>query len=169
MVTTGFWKALFRPGPLSGATLASGRAWEVSAPPRPIRLASALRVLLSAQGVVALERTSIHPEVKHTLQSHVIVPALEIRPGTLFPRPQWLHVRASEEALSILNELVNTRAAPEICNHLYAYEQGTLLLEWHDAFDDPIHVAATVSAAVIAAFCSALGVGPAKTPSHPTK
>lgn len=164
---TGFWKALFRPGPVSGATLDYVRAWEVSAPPRPIRLAPALRVLLSEQGVVALEGVSIHPEVKRTLQRYLIVPALEIRPGTSYPTPEWLHMRASEDALKALNELVNTCAGPEICNHLYAYEQGTLLLEWHDAFDDPIHVAGTVSSTVIAAFCAALGVGPAKAPSHP--
>ena len=76
---TGFWKALFRPGPLSGATLEYARGWEVSTPPRPIRLASALRVLPSEQGVVALEGVSIHPEVKRTLQPYLIVPALEIR------------------------------------------------------------------------------------------
>jgi hypothetical protein len=165
-MSTGFWKTLFRPGRLSGATLEYARAWEVSAPPRPIRLASALRVLLSEQGVVALEGISIHPEIKQTLQPHLIVPALEIRPGTLYPTPEWLHIRASEGALNALNELVNTCAGPEVCNHLYAYEGSALLLEWHDTFDDPIHVAITVSAGVIAAFCSALGVGPAKPPSH---
>ncbi len=140
------------------------RAWVVSAPPRPIPFASAFRVLLSEQGVVALEGTSIHPEVKQTLHPHVIVPALEIRPGTLYPTPEWLHIRATADALSTLNELVNTCAGPEICNHLYAYQEGTLLLEWHDAFDDPIHVAGMVTPGVIAAFCAALGVGPAKEP-----
>src|SRR5258708_2549810 len=163
----GFWKQLFRPDAVTGAKIDHTRAWVVSAPPRPIPFASAFRVLLSVQGVIALEGTSIHPEVKQTLQPHVIVQALEIRPGTLYPTPEWLHLRATADALSTLNELVNSRAGPEICNHLYAYEDGTLLLEWHDAFDDPIHVAGTVTPAVIAAFCAALGVGPAKPPSHP--
>ena len=116
---------------------------------------------------MALEGVSIHPEVTQTLQPHVIVPALEIKPGTLYPTPEWLHIRASEDALTTLNELVNTCAGPEICNHLYAYQEGTLLLEWHDAFDDPIHVAGTASSTVIAAFCAAFGVGPARAPSPP--
>jgi|1185.fasta_scaffold384672_1 hypothetical protein len=165
-MSTEFWKALFRPGRRSGPTLDYARAWEVSSPPRPIRLASALRVLLSEEGIVALEGTSIHPQVKQTLQPHLIVAAFEIRPGTLYPRPEWLHMRASEVALNALNELVNSCAGPEICNHLYAYEDSTLLLEWHDAFSDPIHVAGTVSPKVIAAFCAALGVGPAKPPAQ---
>jgi hypothetical protein len=122
--------------------------------------------LLSEQGVVALEGTSIHPEVKKTLQPYVIVPALEIRPGTLYPTPEWLHIRATADGLSTLNELINTSAGPEICNHLYGYEVGRLLLEWHDAFGDPIYVPGTVAPSVIAAFCAELGVGPAKPPSQ---
>jgi hypothetical protein len=94
--------------------------------------------LLSEQGVIALEGSSIHPEVKQKLRPHVIASALEIRPGTLYPTPEWIHIRATTDALTTLNELVNTLAGPEICNHLYAYERGTLLLEWHDAFDDSI-------------------------------
>jgi hypothetical protein len=163
----GFWQQLFRLGVVTGARIDHTRAWVVAAPSRPIAIASALRVLLSEQGVVALEGMSIHPEVKQTLQPHVIVPALEIGPGTLYPTPEWIHIRTTTDALTTLNELVNTLAGPETCNHLYAYEQGTLLLEWHDAFDDPIHVAGTVSAEVMVAFCSALGVGPAKR-SPPT-
>ena len=42
------------------------------------------------------------------------------------------------------------------------------LLEWH-GLDAPIYVAGTISAAAIAAFCSVLGVGPAKSPSDPTE
>lgn len=163
----GFWKQLFRSGSVTGVRIDHARAWVVSSPPRPIRFASAFRVLLTEQGVIALEGVSIHPEVKQTLQPHVIAPALEIRPGTLYPTPEWFHIRASEDALSTVNELVNTCAGPEICNHLYAYEYGALLVEWHDAFDDPIHVAGTVSATVVAAFCAALGVGPPKAPSLP--
>jgi hypothetical protein len=163
-MANGFWKTLFRPGLLGGATLEYALAWEVSAPPRPIRLAAAFRVLLSEQGVVALEGVSIHPEVKGTLQPYMIVPDLKIKPGTLYPTPEWLHIRATADALGALNELVNTCAGPEICNHLYVYQDRTLLLEWHDAFDDPIHVAGTVSAEVMAAFCAAFGVGPATRP-----
>src|SRR4051794_6056696 len=127
------------------------------APPRPIRFGAAFRVLPSDQGVIALEGNSIRPEVKEALKPHTVAPALEIRPGTLYPGPEWVHIGATTDSLSTLNELVNTCAGPEICNHLYAYQEGTLLLEWHDAFDDPIQVAGTVSAAVMAAFCAALG------------
>jgi hypothetical protein len=116
---------------------------------------------------VALEGGAIDPEVEHLLQPYVITPLLEIQPGTLYPKLKWLHVRATTNALRTLNELVNSFAPPEVCNHLYAYEGSTLLLEWHDAFGDPIHVAGTVPPVVIASFCAALGVGPAKPPSHP--
>jgi hypothetical protein len=122
--------------------------------------------LLSGDGVVVLEGLSIHPEVEELLQRHLIAPALRIRPGTVYPVSKWLHVRANADALRTLNELANSLADPEVCNHMYCYENNSLLLEWHDAFDDPIHVAGTVSPAVVAAFCEALGVGPAKPPSE---
>lgn len=157
---SGFWKQLFRPESVNGASLERTQVWVVSAPPRPIRLASALRVLLTENGVVVLEGLSIHAEVKRMLGPHLLAPALEIRRGTLYPTPEWLHIRASADALFILNELVNTFAGPEVCNHLYGYEAGTLLFEWHDAFDDSIQVAGRVSPGVIAAFCSELGVDP---------
>lgn len=142
------------------------RAWVVPAPRGPIHLASALRVLLSEDGVVALEGVSIQSEVERLLQAHMMAaPTLEIRPGTLYPTPKWLHFRATNDALTILNELVNSFASPEVCDHMYGYQDGTLLFEWHDAFTDPIQVAGVVSPAVIAAFCSELGVGPAKKPT----
>lgn len=161
----GFWRSLFRPPPLGGVKLDHSRAWVVPAPPWPIQLALALRVLLTEDGVVALEGLSIHADVKQLLQSHLVSPQLEIRPSTAYPTSQWLHVRATTDALTRLSELVNSFAGPEVCDHLYGYEDGTLLLEWHDAFSDPIYVARSVSPAVIAAFCSALGVGPGKLPT----
>lgn len=141
------------------------RAWIVSAPSRPIPFAAAFRVLLSDRAVVAIEGISISDDVKQILQAHVVEPTLQIRPGTVFPQTEWLHIRATAEALSAIDELVNTHADPEICNHLYAYVNGMLLLQWHDAFSDPIHVNGIVSPPLIATFCRALGVGPAKPPS----
>jgi hypothetical protein len=55
-------------------------------------------------------------------------------------------------------------SASALSLRLYGYEDGTLLFEWHDAFADPIHVAGSISPAVIVAFCGKLGVGPANQP-----
>ena len=53
----------------------------------------------------------------------------------------------------------STWMSNRLCSRtLYAYENSTLLLEWHDAFGDP-HVASTVSAAVVREFCSAWAEG----------
>jgi hypothetical protein len=127
-----------------------------------MRLAPAFRILLSENGVVALEGVSIHLEVKRILQPYVVSPTLDIRPGTLYPTPEWLHVRASANGLTTLNELANSFAGPEVCNHLYGYEDGALLFEWHDAFSDPIQVDGSVSVAAVTAFCSELRVDPPK-------
>lgn len=160
------WKRLFSRSEVSGATVDHTRAWVVPAPSMPIRIARAFRTLLSERGVVALEGVSIHPEVKQTLQPYTVSPAIEIRPGTLWPTSEWLYIQATDGALGTLEDLVNTCAGPEICNHLYVVDEGTLLVEWHDAFSDPLYVTGTVSAEVVSAFCAALDVGPPKPPSR---
>jgi hypothetical protein len=169
LMSRGFLRNFFRPPRLSGATLDWSGSWEISRPAWPLRLGAALRKLLSESGVVALEGSAIDPDVERLLQPYLIAPLLEIRPGTVYPQSKCLHIRATDHGLTTLDGLVNSFAPPQVCSHLYAYEGSTLLLEWHDAFGDPIHIAGTVSPDVIAALCAALGVGPAKPPSHPVK
>lgn len=165
-MSRGFWSELFRPTRPSGATLDWSRAWEVSKPRWPLKLGTALRKLLSEDGCVALEGGPIEPQVERLLAAYVTTPLLNILPGTIYPESKWLHLRATDDALNTLDEVVNSFAPPEVCSHLYAYEGGRLLLEWHDAFSDPIHIAGTVSPEVIAEFCAALDVGPAKPPGR---
>ncbi len=162
----GFWKALFSPSPSVGATVDDDRAWELSRPPRPLRLAPAFKVLFSANAIIALEGGSIDPQVVTRLQPHSVVPSLVIRPGTVYPVSQWFHFRADGEALRILEDLTQHFADVEICNHLYGYEGTTLLLEWHDAFRGVIRVADSVPPTQVDEFCAALGVPPARRPAR---
>ena len=154
---TGFCKTVQRPAAMSGAALVYAQTWQVPAPPRPLRLARALQVLLSPEGVVALEGTRIDPEVKRVLRPFAVAPAIDI-PGGTFRRPQQIHIRATEPALTTLTALANSVAPSQMCDVLYAYEEGALLLEWHESFGDPIHVADTIPPELVHAFCVALGV-----------
>ena len=149
---------------MEGANIDHAHAWVVQAPSRPIRLASAFRLLISERGMVVLEGVSIDPEFKQMLRPYVTVPALEIRPGTIYPSTEWLHLGATSHALRTLEQVVNMSAGSDLCNHLYAYENGALLLKWHDAFSDPIYLAGTLSSPAVNAFCAALSVGSAKPP-----
>ena len=111
-----------------------------------------------------LENTPIDPEVEQSLREHVVPAALAIRPGISWPHSQMLHVRVTEDALLALGDLIMGLPAPQVCIHMYAYAGGAILLEWTDAFDDPIFIAGTVSEATIAKFCDMLGVTPTKDP-----
>jgi hypothetical protein len=61
---------------------------------------------------VALEGGAIDPDVEQLLQPYLRAPLLEIRPGTLYPRSKWLHIRATDGALKTFNGLVNSFAPP---------------------------------------------------------
>ena len=153
----------FKPSGSGGAFLSKG-CWEVLAPSNHERIAAALEALLPAASVLVLEGTSIDPEVESRLSQHFVAPALDIRSGTIWPRPKLLHIAVSPEALRILQELLAIQAEPEICDHLYAYANGVLLLQWHDAFDDPIYIAGATTVAAVQQFANILGVPPAKRP-----
>ena len=62
-------------------------------------------------------------------QSHVAL-------GTVWPRPETFHVRATQETLAELRELAEHHAEPELAIHFHVYKDGRVILEWHDAFDE---------------------------------
>lgn len=154
----------FQSRELTGAFLEPAHSWKVRPPRKLNRLPAALQALLPPDSVLVWEGTSIDPDVERRLAEHFVPPALEIRPGTIWPQPKVLHVRATPQALQIFGELLESFAQPEICNNLYAYVDGTLLLQWHDAFSDPVYIAGTIPEPAIATSCSILEVGAAERP-----
>jgi hypothetical protein len=67
-------------------------------------------------------------------------------------------VPASEETLTALAELSENHAVPEICDHLFIYREGAVLLSWPD-FPDPkvLMISDAIAEATVARFSSSLG------------
>lgn len=91
-------------------------------------------------------RTSAVPE-----QSHVAV-------GTLWPKPSCRHVPATPPNLSALAEIAESCAEPELATHFHVYRNGKVLLEWHDAFTQPMLLADDLPEDRVRAFARTLSM-----------
>lgn len=79
--------------------------------------------------------------------------------GTLWawPKNRRFAVRASPSVFARLAEAAEDHAQPEICFHLHFYRNEDPLVQWFDAFNDPIWISRSIPRDRVQAFCSELG------------
>lgn len=80
--------------------------------------------------------------------------------GTLWSWPgrnQRLTLKASPALLARLSEVAANHAEPEICTHLHFYREAEPLLQWFDAFDDPLLVSKAIPRETVERFCTEVG------------
>ncbi len=95
-----------------------------------------------------------------TLMQAFIEPTEYAAPaGTLWswPKNQRFRLRASPELFARLSEAAAHHAEPEMCSHLHIYCGREPLVNWFDAFFDPIRVSKTVARERIEQFCRDVG------------
>jgi hypothetical protein len=66
-------------------------------------------------------------------------------------------VRASPELLMRLSEAASGHAEPEICSHVHFYRGQQALVQWCDAFSDPLLVSKAAARDRVERFVSAVG------------
>jgi len=80
--------------------------------------------------------------------------------GTIWSWPrknQRFSVRASPELFTRLSEASSNHAEPEICDHVHFYRGQEALVQWFDAFSDPLLVSKSVARERVERFVSAVG------------
>ena len=80
--------------------------------------------------------------------------------GTYWSWPQKnrrFSVRASSALFARLSEAASQHAEPEICNHIHFYRDENALVQWFDAFSDPLLVSKLVPFERVERFASAVG------------
>ena len=80
--------------------------------------------------------------------------------GTMWSWPQKnqrISVRASSELFLRLSETASRHAEPEICCHVHLYRGHEVLVQWFDAFSDPLLVSKSVPRERVDHFASAVG------------
>jgi len=79
--------------------------------------------------------------------------------GTIWswPKNQRFRLRAAPELFARLSEAAARHAEPEICSHLHIYSGPEPLVNWFDAFLDPICMSKTIARARVEEFCRDAG------------
>jgi len=133
--------------------------WQLSGITSAEKFFSVLPEILTLPANLCFEGTSSSLDVQSFFASHAATQILQIPPGTIWPKPNVFHVRATEQFLRQLAALADRHAAPEICDHFYAYDGNQGLMQWYDAFSgDPLLVDESVGEMKVQTFCRQLGV-----------
>jgi len=142
--------------------------WEIEGISTARPFFSSIGILLPLPVYFCFEGTSIEPDVWALLQKNSASPHLQVPTGTLWPKPRVIHVLATAEFVSNLAAIADSHAEPEICDHLHAYKDSKLLLQWHDAFDLPILLDVSIPEEFVQNFCRAAGATYTRCSSHTT-
>lgn len=134
-----------------------GPSWEVAT--RRVDQANffrALPTLVSEECFLVLEGGAHPPALEHFFAGHAIAPQAKIARGTVWPRASVVHIPATAGVLGQLAEVAEHRAAAELCYHLHVYDRAGVVLQWFDAFSDPLYVSKRVPVERLDAFCRGL-------------
>ena len=77
--------------------------------------------------------------------------------GTIWPRPKVFHVPATVTILTELARIMKHHAEPELAIHFHVYRNNSVLLEWHDAFSQPMLMSGAIPEEKVKVFADKIG------------
>jgi hypothetical protein len=99
-----------------------------------------LPALLPVGSTLYFEATSLVPDIREFFERHPASQTCQVHAGACWPWRERFHVAFSPEIARELSEVVKGFADTEICDHLLAYRDGKVLLEWFDAWFRPLYL-----------------------------
>jgi hypothetical protein len=140
---------------LRGVTLADPEPWEISTAIDAASFLRALPTLPLDHGVILFEGTTSRV-VANWLRKHAQSEGLEIRPGTILPASDFWHLPLHVTTVEDLAALVETQAVSMPAIHLHVYEGSDVVLEWYDAFDEPLWLSRRLDRAAAEQFAKSI-------------
>ncbi|MHC4105896.1 MAG: hypothetical protein ACYS18_07690 [Planctomycetota bacterium] len=140
-----------------GIYLADRPCWEISGVKDFPAMLKALCDLVPAGSVLYLEGGDPPKKIRLFLEARTATKTYKVEMGTIWPRPKCFHMQMTTENIKGLAELAEKCASPEIAIHLHVYKVGKMLLQWYDAFFDPLLVSKEIPETLIREFCDKLG------------
>jgi len=84
---------------------------------------------------------------------HGVPEKLSIPKGTIWPKSVVYNVPATKEILQKLSELSKDVVGFEVANHFHVYTESRVLIDWYDAFSDPMYVSKWFPEERLKVFC----------------
>lgn len=126
--------------------------WEVSGKTDFPSLMGALPDLLPGECTLYFEGGSPSGQLLDFLKEHGVPERAHVAYGTIWPRPRVFHLPASPQTMSRLANLTSSCTYPELAVHFHVYRDQAVLLEWHDAFTQPMLLSGELPEQKIKAF-----------------
>jgi hypothetical protein len=138
--------------------LDDSNSWRVSGVRNAQKFFQAIAALVPDATDVFLEG-SPDADIVALMRPHIEHPDYMAPTGTLWswPRNQRFRLKASPELFARLSEAAAHHAEPEICDHLHVYFGHEPLVNWFDAFAEPLLVSRTIARDTVEQFCGDVG------------
>jgi hypothetical protein len=145
--------------------------WEMHGPEAFGELLNALAGWIPQDAILYFEGGSPDAEISTFLAAHAVPEESHVNLGTLWPRPKVFHVPARRAILVELAAIMEHHAGPELAIHFHIYRNGSVLLEWYDAFWLPMFLSGAIPEEDVKVFAAKLGRSfrMIVDPSTPTK
>lgn len=144
---------------LDGIRLDTSRPyWEIEGKTTFSAVLRALGNFLAEGSILYFEGGSPDHKLLDFFNAHAIPEQAHVAVGILWPRPVYYHVPATPQNLAELELLAESHAEPELAVHFHVYRGDKVVLQWHDAFSDPMLLDGETPEDKVRAFASAVGM-----------
>jgi hypothetical protein len=127
----------------------AGPHWEIDPLKTFVDLFTALQGWLPEGAVLYFEGGSPDGEIDDFIATYSIPEQAHVAMGTIWPRPKVFHVPATATILAELARIMEHHAEPELAIHFHVYRNKSVLLEWHDAFAQPMLISGAIPEAQV--------------------
>jgi hypothetical protein len=131
--------------------------WEVEGPTDFEELFNALIGWVPNDAILYFEDGSHDKEISAFMNSNAIPEVSPIALGTLWPRPKVYHLPGTDHILRELATIMQHHATPELAIHFHVYVKDNIILEWHDAFSQPMLMHGSITEEKVKAFADKIG------------
>lgn len=145
-------------GERRGIRLEDTEPWRITPTQDVSRFIRALPLLVPEDSIAYFEDTGESHVAEYLRRVSIHAPGAKIAVGAIWPRPDRYHVPLTVNTMEAPATFLDDRPAGLFCSHCHVYREGTVVLQWHEAFsDDPLYVSRAVDEAMVRRFAEALG------------
>ncbi|MGD9853018.1 MAG: hypothetical protein AB7T38_17355 [Nitrospirales bacterium] len=140
--------------------------WEIEGPKTFEEIFNALKGWIPEDALLYFEGGSPDPEIDSFIATHSVPESSHVARGTIWPRPKIFHIPATSIILTKLSKIMTHHAEPELAVHFHVYRDDAVLLEWHDAFSQPMLLSGAIPEEKIQVFANKIGQNFKKIVAH---